>query len=137
MPEKELRTILVADNDEEVLVAVERTLEGGGYVTTTATNYAEASQLLSRGSFDRFVLDDYLSDTDSIQVLTELRRGGTSPLVIVTYHHFPGPHEKKQLHSRGVSALVNKRAHSELAQIVDHLLQPLTPRRHDEFDSRT
>jgi len=110
MPEKQLRRILVADNDEEVLVALERTLENGGYVTTTAVNHAEASQLLSRGGFDLFVLDDYLSDADSIHVLTELRRRRISPLVIVTYHHFPELHQEKQLRALGVSALVSKRA---------------------------
>jgi CheY-like chemotaxis protein len=137
MPDKELRRILVADNDEEVLLALERTLEAGGYVTATAVNHAEAEQLLSRETFDLFVLDDYLSDADSIQVLTELRRGGMSPLVVVTYHHPPSFHEEKQLRALGVSALVNKRAHAELAQIVGYLLQPLTPGQHHEFDSLT
>lgn len=136
MPEKVLRRILIADNDEDVLVSLERILEGGGYTTTTALSHVEASQLLSRSTFDLFVLDDYLSDTDSIQVLTELRRGGTAPLVVVTYHHFPSFHEEKQLRALGVSALVNKRAHLELVQIVDYLLEPQTAGHH-EFDTMT
>jgi CheY-like chemotaxis protein len=71
MPETRLRRILLADNDEDVLVALERTLEDGGYATATALSHAEASKLVSQGTFDLCVLDDYLSDKDSIQVLTE------------------------------------------------------------------
>jgi len=127
-----LRRILLADNDEDVLVALERTLEDGGYATTTALSHEEASKILSRSTFDLLVLDDYLSDKDSIQVLTEFRRVGMTLLVIVTYHRFPSFHEENQLRALGVSALVNKSAHSELAQIVDHLLDPRTARHRDE-----
>ncbi len=73
MPEKRLRKVLLADNDEDVLVALERTLEDGGYATATAVSHAEASKLFSQDAFDLCVLDDYLSDKDSIQVLNEFR----------------------------------------------------------------
>jgi len=36
MPEKRPRRILLADNDEDVLVALERTLEDRCYTTVTA-----------------------------------------------------------------------------------------------------
>jgi CheY-like chemotaxis protein len=117
------------DNDEDVLIALERTLENDGYTTTTALNHEEASKLLTQDTFDLLVLDNCLSDRDSIQVLTELRRAGLAPLVIVTYHRFPLPHQQEQLRALRVSALVNKRAHTELAHIVDHLLQPISKHR--------
>jgi CheY-like chemotaxis protein len=137
MPEQRLRKVLLADNDEDVLVALERTLEDGGYATATAVSHAEASKLFSQDAFDLCVLDDYLSDKDSIQVLNEFRRAGTTPVVIVAYHRFPSPHEEKQLRALGVSALVNKRAHSELARIVCQLLEPITARHRAAFDDMT
>jgi DNA-binding NtrC family response regulator len=137
MPETRLRRILLADNDEDVLVALERTLEDGGYATVTAVSHAEASKLLSRDAFDLCVLDDYLSDKDSIQVLTEFRRAGMTLLVIVTYHRLPSPGEKMQLRALGVSALVNKRAYAELAQMVDQLLEPKAALYRGEFDDMT
>jgi two-component system, NtrC family, response regulator GlrR len=126
MPETRLRRILLADNDEDVLVALERALEDGGYATATALSHEEASKLVSRETFDLCVLDDYLSDKNSIQVLTEFRRAGMTLLVIVTYHRFPSPHDEKQLRALGVNAFVNKRAHSDLKQMVDQLLEPKT-----------
>jgi CheY-like chemotaxis protein len=137
MPETRLRRILLADNDEDVLVALERTLEDRGYATVTALSHEEASNLLSRDTFDLCVLDDYLSDKDSIQVLTEFQQTGTTPIVIVTYHRFPLPHEEKQLRALGVSALVNKRAQAELAQMVDQLLEPMTARYRGDFHDMT
>ena len=116
--------ILIADNDEDVLIALERTLENGGYSTATAVNHDEARKLLSEHSFDLCVLDDYLSDQDSVQVLSELRSVGQRPLVIVTYHRFPALGYEEQLRSLGVSAFVNKGAHMELVEIVSHLLEP-------------
>ena len=137
MPERRPGKILVADNDEDILVALEHTLETEGYATSTALTHDEAKRLLAQDCFHLCVLDDYMSDRDSIQVLTELRQAGMSLFVIVTYHRFPSFHEEKQLYALGVSALVNKRAHSELAQIVSRLLEPTTWRQRGVFDEMT
>jgi CheY-like chemotaxis protein len=137
MPEKRPRRILLADNDEDVLVALERTLEDRCYTTVTAISGEEALKLLSQDTFDLCVLDDYLSDKDSVQALREFHRVGTTPLVIVTYHRFPLPHEERQLRALGVSALVNKRAHAELAEIIDQLLEPMPARNRGGFDDMT
>jgi CheY-like chemotaxis protein len=124
MPEYTAGRILVADNDEEVLVALERALEERGYATTVALSGAEACKLLAEGGFDLLVLDDYLSDRDSVQTLAECRNAGIGLLAVVTYHRFPSFDEEARLRELGVRALVNKRAHSELIEIVDHLLKP-------------
>lgn len=132
-----LGKILIADNDEDVLVALERVLENEGYATTTAVSHQEASRILSQNAIDLLVLDDYLADRDAIQVLSEFQCSGLAPLVVVTYHRCPSRSEQAQFCSLGVSALINKRAHSELVQVVDHLLQPHAAGRGDEFDSIT
>jgi CheY-like chemotaxis protein len=137
MAEKKSGRILLADNDKDVLVGLERTLENGGHTTVAVLSYEEASSMLSRSTFDLLVLDDYLSDKDSIQSLTEFRRAGMTMLVIVTYYRFPSFHVEKQLRALGVSALVNKSAHSELVEMIDQLLKPQPARHGDEFDSMT
>jgi DNA-binding NtrC family response regulator len=129
--------ILLTDDDEDVLLALERTLENEGHNTVSVLSYEDASSMLSRTTFDLLVLDDYLSDKDSIQSLTEFRRAGTRMLVIVTYYRFPSFHVEKQLRALGVSGLVNKNAHSELVEMIDHLLKPQTGRHGDGFDSMT
>jgi DNA-binding response OmpR family regulator len=137
MTEKGPGRILLADNDEDVLVALERALENKGYATVAALNHEQASRVLSRTTFDLLVLDDYLPDKDSIQALTEFRRMGMTLLVIVTYYRYPSLHVEDQLRALGVSAFVGKRAHSELVRIIDNLLKPQTTRHCDEFESMT
>jgi two-component system nitrogen regulation response regulator NtrX len=137
MSEHGVRKILVADNDEDVLVALERILEDGDYATTVALSAAETCKLLSEDRFDLLVLDDYLSDKDSVQTLTECKDAGITLLVVVTYHRFPSVDEEVRLRELGVRALVNKRAHSELVEIVDHLLKARGPGPRIAFDTMT
>jgi DNA-binding response OmpR family regulator len=136
VPNDTLRKILITDNDDEVLIALERILENEGYATETAVSYEEASKMLSQSSFDLLVLDDFLSDSDSIQFLTDIP-SSRRPLVIVTYNRYPARTEQAQLLTLGVRAFIHKRAHSELTHIVHYLLEP-QPGKHDgEWDSIT
>src|SRR5882672_12169628 len=102
MPKHDARKILLADNDEDVLVALECVLEEKGYATSVALSSAEACKMLSEGGFDLLVLDDYLSDGDSVQTLTECRRAGIALLVVVTYHRFPSFGQEARLRELGV-----------------------------------
>jgi CheY-like chemotaxis protein len=129
--------ILIADNDEDVLIALEHKLETGGYSTLTALNRAETWKLLSEHTVDLCVLDDYLSDKNSAEVLHQLRETGKRTLVIVTYHRFPDPRVEKQFRALGVNAFVNKGAHSELVDIVSHLLEPMKSGPRSAFDELT
>jgi|ERR1035441_2793066 CheY-like chemotaxis protein len=132
----EQANILIVDNDEDVLIALERTLEDEGYATATAASQEEALQLLSQGRFECLVLDDYLSDKDSISVLTELRRlEMTPPAVVVTYHRCPSKSFQARVRLLGVRALINKRAYSGLAQVIRYLLDREAPERRIAIDS--
>jgi len=132
---KEIK-ILIADNDEGVLIALERVFEDEGYATTTVLTREEVSSLLCQGEFDLVVLDDSFSDGDSSDVLTNIRRSGMRPLVVVTFNRYPAPDQRARLRELGVSAFVAKLAHPEMVDIVRHLLAP-RPRVRDDFDSIT
>lgn len=129
--------ILIADNDETVLTNLERLLEDQGYTTTTAVSCQEVSAMLARSEFDLMVLDDLMSDGDSVKVLTECCESDGAPLVVVTYYHSPGQDTQARLRSLGVSAFVNKRAHPELAEILRYLLAPQPRWRDHVFDGIT
>jgi DNA-binding response OmpR family regulator len=62
MGQDELGKILIADNDEDVLLALERALENEGYDTAVTVSGEVAFRILNTGAFDLLVLDDYLSD---------------------------------------------------------------------------
>lgn len=132
MGQDELGKILIADNDEDVLVALERALEDEGYDTAVTVSGDVAFQILSSGAFDLLVLDDYLSDRHCIQVLTHFQRACMKPMVVVTYHELPSDSDREQLKALGVSNLVNKRSPIELVRTVHYLLRPLA-RSGDQF----
>lgn len=125
MGQDEQGKILIADNDENVLVALEHALENEGYETAVTVDSDVAFQVLLTGAFDLLVLDDYLSDRHCIQVLTHFQRAGMKPLVVVTYHQLPSRSERKQLRALGVSSLVSKRSPIELVRSVHYLLRPI------------
>ena len=137
MGENQQGKILVSDNDESILIALEGVLEEKGYATTVALSNAEACALLCKGGFDLLILDDFLSDADSVHTLVACRSAGMRTLVIVTYHRFPSVRQEGRLRDLGVSPLVNKRAHRELLEIVRHLLQPQAAVRRWELQSIT
>jgi DNA-binding NtrC family response regulator len=60
--ETQRKTILIVDDDEQVLIELERLLENQGYNTTTAWSGREALQLLQSKSFDFVLLDRDLPD---------------------------------------------------------------------------
>jgi len=121
-PEKGAR-ILILDNDADILLELERVLESDGYSTETAINYEQASALLMQQRFDLLVLDDHLSDRDCIQSVVDLQCTDLiPPFVVVTYHSPPSQGQRARLWILGVSALINKHAHDELAQTVRAML---------------
>lgn len=131
--------LLIADNDESVLIELERVFEDEGYATTTVLTREEVSALLREAEFDLLVLDDHFSDGDSLDVLTNIRRSGMRPLVVVTFNRYPAPDQRERLRELGVIALVDKLAHPEMVDIVRHLLSPRPGLRvrGDDFDSIT
>jgi two-component system, OmpR family, alkaline phosphatase synthesis response regulator PhoP len=125
MEQCEQGKILIADNDEDVLVALEQALENEGYETAVTVDGDVAFQVLSMGDFDLLVLDDYLSDRHCIQVLTQFQHAGVNPLAVVTYHQLPSKAEREQLRALGVSSIVSKQSPVELVRSVHYLLRPL------------
>jgi DNA-binding response OmpR family regulator len=116
--------VLIVDNDEDVLIALERALENEGFETATAVSLEGALQLLAENAFAALVLDDYLSDHDAIGVLTELRHCELAPaVVVVTYHRTPSPGFQARLRLLGAGALVDKCACLRLVQSLRRLLQ--------------
>ena len=65
--------ILIVDDDERVLIELERLLEGEGYSTATAWSGREALALSEKASFDLLLVDEHVADVD----FDALRKGLT------------------------------------------------------------
>jgi len=66
--------ILIVDDDEDVLIELERLLEGEGYVTATAWSGQEALALSEKLQFDLLLVDEYLADVELNALWEELKR---------------------------------------------------------------
>jgi CheY-like chemotaxis protein len=66
--------ILIVDDDEEVLIALERLLESEGYSTATAWGGREALALSEKLHFDLLLVDEHVGDLDFDALLAGLRR---------------------------------------------------------------
>jgi PleD family two-component response regulator len=66
--------ILIVDDDERVLIELERLLESEGYCTTTAWSVSEAMALSDQAEFDILLVDADLVHPESEQLFAELER---------------------------------------------------------------
>jgi EAL domain-containing protein (putative c-di-GMP-specific phosphodiesterase class I) len=78
-------SILVVDDDPEILRSVCRLLRAQGYSVTATNNGAQASQFVHKRSFDVIVSDIKMPGMDGIQLLREVREHDLHvPVVLVT-----------------------------------------------------
>jgi DNA-binding NtrC family response regulator len=66
--------ILIVDDDEQVLIELERLLESEGYHTTTAWDGREALALSDESQFDILLVDEDMAHPDCPGFLVELKR---------------------------------------------------------------
>jgi CheY-like chemotaxis protein len=66
--------ILIVDDDQDVLIELERLLEDQGYSTATAWSSREALALADKFRFDLLLVDEHLGDIDRRALLDELAR---------------------------------------------------------------
>jgi CheY-like chemotaxis protein len=72
--EGQRKTILIVDDDEQVLIELERLLEDQGYSTTTAWSSGEALQALQSKSFDFVLLDGDLPNLTREELMRQARQ---------------------------------------------------------------
>lgn len=101
------KRILIVDDDERVLMALECLLEADGFETTTAWSGREGLSLLSTNDFDLVLLDDHLWDIENEEILNEIRELKTVPLVMLT-ETVPEPETAKRYAHLGVRGYVSK-----------------------------
>ena len=68
------KKILVVDDDELVLIAVEELLSSGNHDVTTASGGKEALEVVASGRFDLVMLDVIMPEMDGYTLCKEIRR---------------------------------------------------------------
>jgi DNA-binding response OmpR family regulator len=80
-------TILIIDDEPKLRYSLGLILQRVGYTVTTASNAAEALQLLQAGPYDLTFLDIKLPDQNGIQLLPQIKQlYSEMPILILTAH---------------------------------------------------
>ncbi|OGO00610.1 MAG: hypothetical protein A2Y58_01340 [Chloroflexi bacterium RBG_13_51_52] len=81
---KERQCILVMDNNQDMLMLLNRTLELEGFDTVVVADYDEAVSLLEKLDPDLVIMDTYLPDVISLRTLDIMRERSDVPIVVIT-----------------------------------------------------
>ena len=77
--------ILLVDDDPHFLRVLSRILSGEKFQVTSASAACEAIELLQASAFDLVICDLRMPECDGLNVLQEVRRGGSEvPVIILT-----------------------------------------------------
>ena len=79
-----MTTILLVEDARELAQVIARELEAAGYRVLRANDGRAALDLLGRERFDLVVLDWMLPGISGLDVLRELRRSGSTPVLMLT-----------------------------------------------------
>lgn len=102
--------ILIIDDDEAVLITLERILEGEGYRTVTAWSGQEALRVAESGQFDLVLVDEHLSDVEVTTLCDEFIRRQPGALRFLMHTRKDGPRNAPGIAHRNVC----KWEHAEL-----------------------
>ena len=79
--------VLVVEDDSEIRALLQASLTVEGFEVQTAVSLSEATALLRHKPPDIVVLDLGLPDGDGVQLVHELRKQHTTPVIVVSARH--------------------------------------------------
>lgn len=79
--------VLVVEDDREIRALMQSSLSVEGFEVQTAVSLSEASALLRHSPPDVIVLDLGLPDGDGVQLVREVRKRHSLPIVVVSARH--------------------------------------------------
>jgi len=119
--------VLIVDNDERVLRAIDGFLVNAGFDTRTASGGHVALDLLKSQECDLVLVADHLADFSLDGFLRELQRFPTRPLVIVMESDPPRSWDAWPYRSLGASKSVNKWCPCEVLGAASEVLSSVRP----------
>ncbi|OGO17632.1 MAG: hypothetical protein A2Z15_01490 [Chloroflexi bacterium RBG_16_50_11] len=81
---KERQRILVMDNNQDMVMLLNRTLELEGFDTVVVADYDEAVSLLEKLNPDMIIMDTFLPDIASLRTLDIMRARSDVPIIVIT-----------------------------------------------------
>lgn len=72
------------DDNQDMLMLLNRTLELEGFDTVIVVDYDEAVAMLETVNPDMVIMDTYLPDIDSLRILDIIRERSNVPIIVIT-----------------------------------------------------
>jgi two-component system, OmpR family, response regulator ResD len=119
MPRKK---VVVADCNQEVLIALEKVLEDAGFDTTTACTAGEVLKLVDSQVFDLVLVNEYFPDAECEDLLKALRLRGAHVPCVVMQPYSPEIADIAGLQALGARHIVYKYAYRQIVEIVSECL---------------
>lgn len=82
-----MKTVLIVDDEPQLLRALQVNLEAEGYRVLTALDGISALQHAEGGHPDAMVLDLGLPDINGVDVITRIRRTSSMPIIVLSARH--------------------------------------------------
>lgn len=79
-----MHTVLICDDDRDIVSALKIYLTSEGYRTVEAYNGAEAVELVRGGGIDLILMDVMMPKLDGIHATAKLREEGNIPIILLT-----------------------------------------------------
>lgn len=86
-PKEMSASVLLVDDDPQIVRAIVPALEVSGLAVTIATNGADALQHVDCGRWDALIVDLGLPDIDGKSVVRHSRSRSTAPVIVISAQH--------------------------------------------------
>ncbi len=118
------RLVLVVDDEENLLVLLERILSKEGFVVKTASNAYQALDLVGKETFDLAILDIKMFPVDGVALLAEIKKRSPSTHVVMITA-YPTMDTRNECLKIGASTYLTKPLDiQELKSVVQSLAGP-------------
>jgi DNA-binding NtrC family response regulator len=115
------RSVLVVDDEENLLVLLERILSKEGFIVKTASNAYQALDLVDKNSFDLAILDIKMFPVDGVALLSEIKKRSPS-IHVVMITAYPTIDTRNECLKIGASTYLTKPLDiQELKSVVQNL----------------
>ena len=108
--------VLIIDNDEDALIALEHVLEEQGFDTRTSWDLNDGLKELEDTDFDAVLVGDHPPDLNCEKLLKRLREMQVHKPCIVLHSSARYPFSEQYLHHLGASGVACKWSFSDVAE---------------------
>ena len=99
-------TLLLVEDDPQIVRAIAPAFEVSGYAVTVASTGAEAIEFLDTRRWDALIVDLGLPDMDGKTVITHLRSIAKTPVIVISARNSPS--EVEAAREAGASCFLHK-----------------------------